>query len=71
MAAATSAGAPRRFIGTEANARFSASLPAGRVARNISVSIGPGATALTVMPYSASSSAQVRVQPTSALLAAE
>ena len=66
-----SAGAPRRFIGTEANARFSASLPAGRVARNISVSIGPGATALTVMPYSASSSAQVRVQPTSALLAAE
>ena len=63
---ATSAGAPRRFIGTEANA-LSASLPAGRVARNISVSIGPGATALTVMPYSASSSAQVRVQPTSAL----
>ena len=51
--------------------RASASLPAGRVARNISVSIGPGATALTVMPYSASSSAQVRVQPTSALLAAE
>ena len=35
-----------------------------------SVSIAPGATALTVMPYSAKSKAQVRVQPMMALLAA-
>ncbi|KAG1522885.1 hypothetical protein G6F51_014571 [Rhizopus arrhizus] len=71
MAAATSAGVPRRFMGTAASARVSPSLPAGRVARNISVSIGPGATALAVTPYSANSSAQGRGQPTSAFLAAE
>ena len=50
--------------------RRSSSPPTGRVWRNSSVSIGPGATALTVMPSGASSSAQVRVTPTSALFAA-
>ena len=71
MKHATSAGAPKRFMGMEASDSFSASLPAGWFWRNSSVSMGPGAMALTVMPYSASSSAQVWVQPTSALLAAE
>ena len=40
-------------------------------ARNISVSIGPGATQLTVMPRVASSSAHERVSPTKPAFAAE
>lgn len=52
MVAAISSGVPRRFIGISDRKRRSASLPAGVLSRNISVSIGPGATALTVMPVS-------------------
>jgi hypothetical protein len=42
----------------------------GLRSRYISVSVGPGATALTVTPVEASSFAQIRVQASSAALAA-
>lgn len=49
-----SAGTPERY-------RFSPSLPGALLARNSSVSVGPGATVFTVMPVVASSNAQVKV----------
>jgi len=70
IAAAISSGFPRRRIGIIDRNRSSASLPAGVLRRNISVSIGPGATALTVMPVCASSMAQVRVRLFTAAFAA-
>ena len=50
--------------------RVSRSDPTGLRSRQISVSMGPGATAFTVMPVRASSLAQIRVQVSSAAFAA-
>src|SRR5260370_876832 len=61
IAAAISSARPRRPMGTIARERISPSLPGGLFSRNSSVSIGPGATALTVMPVVANSNAQPRV----------
>ena len=66
IAEAISWGCPRRPIGTLARYRASPSLPGGLLARNSSVSVGPGATAFTVTPLCASSSAHERVKLTSA-----
>ena len=68
IAATISSGFPRRRIGIIERKRPSASLPAGVLRRNISVSTGPGATAFTVMPVSASSIARVRVRLLTAAL---
>jgi len=59
-----------RPTGTEASSPLVTGLSGGFWARKPSVAIGPGATQLTVMPSRASSSAQVRVMPTTAALAA-
>jgi hypothetical protein len=70
MAWATSAGVPTRCIGMLCKSLASRSEPTGLRFRYISVSVGPGATAFTVMPLVASSFAQIRVQVSSAALAA-
>jgi hypothetical protein len=67
--AATSFAVPKRPMGTIEAAALATSA-AGIAFMKSSVSMAPGATAFTVMPYSAKSKAQVRVQPMMALLAA-
>ena len=69
-AEATSRGSPSRFIGMASNIDFLAGDPIGLFRLNISVSIGPGATQLTVMEEGASSIAQDFVNPTRPALAA-
>ena len=68
--AAISSGFPNLFIGIAERVSFSAFDPTGLALRNNSVSVGPGATAFTVMPCSANSSAQVFVNPIKAHFAA-
>src|SRR5271166_5117722 len=67
---ATSAGVPTRCNGIVLRARASRSDPVGLNPRYASVSMGPGATAFTVMPCGASSPAQMRVHVSSAAFAA-
>src|SRR5690348_3353276 len=69
-AAAMSSGLPMRFMGMRAIWARVAGLSGGLFLFHISVSVGPGPTALTVMPFSASSSAQLRVIAASPALAA-
>ena len=68
IAFATSSERPRRFIGTVAiKAVLFSGVRAKRV--NMSVSIGPGATAFTRIPLVANSSATDLVIPSTACLA--
>src|SRR2546421_377983 len=69
---ATSSGSPKRCIGMRASSRSCAPSPSAvSNCRTIGVSIGAGHTALTRMPRRASSTAAVRVRPTTACLLAE
>src|SRR5437667_200281 len=69
---ATSSGSPKRCIGMRASSRSCAPSPSAvSNCRTIGVSIGAGHTALTRMPRRASSTAAVRVRPTTACLRAE
>jgi hypothetical protein len=71
-ARATSLDSPRRPTGIDCASFFARSESGDITLSNISVSaIGPGATTLTVMPYGASSSAQVRAMPMMPALVAE
>ncbi|MEZ5305034.1 MAG: hypothetical protein R3F11_30970 [Verrucomicrobiales bacterium] len=67
---ATSRGSSVRAIGMPLMYRWRLSLPGGLLVLKSSVAIGPGATAFTVMPSLASSSAQLRVKLISAVFAA-
>ena len=62
-ARATSTGRPIRPTGIERASCSSFGLPCGITSWNMSLSTGPGATTLTVMPWLAVSSAQVRAMP--------
>ena len=67
----TSSGFPRRLTGTDCAICFALSLSSGTTSVNISVTIGPGATAFTVIPCWPSSMAQVRTSPICPALVAE
>src|SRR5271169_3832740 len=70
MASAISSGFPTRLSGTvETRPAFLSALPVKRL--SISVSVGPGATALTRTPEPATSSAADLVSPSTACLLAE
>ena len=67
----TSCTVPRRPTGMRRARSSSCALPFGTMPQKLSVRIGPGATTLTVMPCSASSSAHVRAMPIIPALDAE
>jgi hypothetical protein len=66
-----SAGTPMRRNGVARTGPYSSGSSLRKLGAVFSVSIGPGATAFTVTPYSASSKATPRVNPWMPALAAE